>query len=77
MASDFMNTMLKNIFPQLDVEYQLVGPYQPNYGERNNESPNSIFDEVLLRMAAPKSKVNPARVILCSISENIFKFCLL
>jgi hypothetical protein len=58
VASDFMNSMLKNIFPQINVEYQLVGPYQPNYGENNNESPNSIFDEVILRMAAPKSKVN-------------------
>jgi hypothetical protein len=77
MASDFMNTMLRNIFPQLNVEYQLVGPYQPNYGEQNNESPNSIFDEVILRMAAPKSKVSTGKVNWHSVSKLLVKFCLL
>jgi hypothetical protein len=74
MASDFVNTMLRNIFPQLNVEYQLVGPYQPNHGEQNNESPNSIFDEVILRMAAPKSKVNTGKVNWRSISELFLNF---
>lgn len=69
-----MKTMVKNVFPQLHVEYQLVGPYQPNYGEQDNESPNSIFDEIILRMAAPKSKVKLAKVNCQSRSEVLLTY---
>ena len=51
-----MNSILPT-FPSLNLEYQLLGPCQPNYANHNQESPKSVFDEVILQMAAPKSKV--------------------
>ena len=56
IVKDFMNSLLPT-FQSLHLEYQLVGPCQPNYANDNQESPKSVFDEVILQMAAPKSKV--------------------
>ena len=56
IVNDFMKSLLPT-FHSLDLEYQLVGPWQPNYVNHNQESQRSVFDEVILQMAAPKSKV--------------------
>ena len=56
IVNDFMNSIIPT-FQSLHLEHQLVGPCQPNYASHNQESPNSVFDEVILQMAAPKSKV--------------------
>lgn len=56
IVSDFVGSVLP-MFPFPMLEHQLVGHSRPNYEENYNESPNSVFDDVILRMAAPKSKV--------------------
>lgn len=58
-----LTKFIDNTFPQilLSLDYQLVGPFQPNYGNldnnNNNDTVTSVFDEAILRMAVPKSKV--------------------
>ena len=56
VVSDFMSSIFPR-FPTPMMEYQLAGHCRPNYAEDDNESPHSVFDEIILRMAAPKSKV--------------------
>ena len=56
VVSEFLSYKFPK-FPYPILDYQLAGPYQPNNVETEIESQNSIFDEIILRMAAPKSKV--------------------
>ena len=46
--------------PGRGFEYQLINAamLQPR---PNEESPTSVFDEAILRMAVPKSKISPSR----------------
>ena len=55
-VSDFMNNVFPK-FPIVSLEYEFAGHVQRDYEEFDNESPKSAFDEFILRMAAPKSKV--------------------
>ena len=51
---------MNNIFPKFPVaslEFEFAGQIQRDYEEFDNEPPKSAFEEFILRMAAPKSKV--------------------
>ena len=70
-VSDFMNSIYLK-YPVVSLEYQVAGHFRPNYEEDLHESPNSAFDEVILRMAAPKSKVKShMKKILAQMATTI------
>jgi hypothetical protein len=65
VSSIFNEILPKFTFPLL--EYQLIGQHQSIYNENKRTIPNSVFDNVIWRMAVPKSKV------LSNKDENVEK----
>lgn len=56
----FISSVFNEILPKFTIpllEYQLIEQHQSIYNDYENTVPNSVFDNVIWRMAVPKSKV--------------------
>jgi hypothetical protein len=56
----FVSSIFNEILPKFTIpllEYQLIGQHHSIYNENERTVPDSVFDNVIWRMAVPKSKV--------------------